>query len=53
MRRQSAYAQGGTLKIALYALGLVLLVTIGFLMVHDIQVPTEHVSQEISVNLDK
>ncbi len=53
MRRQSAYTQGSTLKIVFYALGLIILAGIIFLMVHDIQVPTEHVSQEIAVNLEK
>ncbi len=52
MRRQSNYNQNSSLKIILYALGVVLFVGIVFLMVHDIQVPSEHVSQEIVVNLD-
>ena len=53
MKRQSAYGQSGSLRIVFYALGLIILAGIIFLMVHDIQVPTEHVSQEIAVNLEK
>ena len=52
MRRQSTYNQNSNIKIILYALGFVLFAGIAFLKVHDIQVPTEHVSQEIVVNLD-
>lgn len=52
MKRQSTYNQNSNLKIILYALGFVLFAGIAFLMVHDIQVPSEHVSQEIIVNLD-
>ncbi|MCI7486398.1 MAG: hypothetical protein MSB80_02795 [Alphaproteobacteria bacterium] len=52
MKRQSAYNQGGNLRIVFYALGLVILAGVGFLMVHDIQVPTEHTTQEISINLE-
>ena len=52
MKRQSAYGQSGSLRIVFYALGFIILIGIGFLMVHDIQVPTEHVTQEVSVNID-
>ena len=52
MKRQSTYNQSGSLRIIFYALGLIILAGIGFLMVHDIQVPTEHTTQEISVNLE-
>ena len=52
MRRQSSYNQGNSLKIVFYAVGLVVILGITFLMFHDIQVPTEHVAQEISVNLE-
>ncbi|MDO4161579.1 MAG: hypothetical protein Q4D80_01055 [Pseudomonadota bacterium] len=52
MKRQSMYNQGSNLKILFYALGLFLLAGVIFLMIHDIQVPTEHVTQDISVNLE-
>ena len=52
MKRQSTYGQSGSLRSIFYALGFMILIGIGFLMVHDIQVPTEHITQDVSVNID-
>lgn len=51
MRRQSLNKSDS--KIVFYAIGLVVILGIILVVVQDIKVPTEHVSQEIKVTLDK
>jgi len=52
MKRQS-YGQGNNLKIVICALGVILLLGVGFLFVHDINIPAEHTTAEIAVSLEK
>ena len=40
-------------KIVFYAIFLAILCAIGIIVVQDIQVPMEHVTQDIKVNLEK
>ena len=51
MRR--SYRGESRSKIIFYAIALAVLCGIGFVVVQDIQVPTEHVTQEVKVNLEK
>ena len=47
------YGRRNNGKIVFYAIALAVILGIGLIVVQDIQVPTEHVSQPISVNLEK
>ena len=40
-------------KIAYYAVALAIVLGIGTVILQDIQVPQEHISQKIEVNLEK
>jgi len=48
-----SYHKQSNVKIIFYAVGLALIFGIGIVIVQDIQVPSEHVSKEISVNIEK
>ena len=48
-----SYRNESHTKVILYAVVLVLLCGIGFVVMQDIQVPTEHTTQEVEVNLEK
>ena len=51
-RLSSSYSRQGNGKIILYAVGLAVILGIGAVLLQDIQLPQEHVSQEIKVNID-
>ena len=51
MRNQ--FKRQSNIKIIIYAVVLVILLVIIAVILQDINVPTEHVSQEIEVNLEK
>lgn len=40
-------------KVIIYAVVLLIMLAIGAVILQDIQVPSEHITQEISVNLEK
>lgn len=48
-----SYRKQSNVKVIVYAVVLALVLGIGAVIVQDIQAPTEHISQEISVNLEK
>jgi hypothetical protein len=50
---RKTYSTTNNSKVIFYAVVLAVILGIGFVVVQDIQVPTEHISQEISVNLEK
>lgn len=47
------YGKHNNSKIVFYAIALAVILGIGLIVVQDIQIPTEHVSQQISINLEK
>lgn len=40
-------------KVVVYAVVLLVLLAVGFIVLQDIQVPTEHQTQEIDVDIEK
>lgn len=48
-----SYHKQSNFKIVFYAVGLALIFGIGIVVVQDIQVPSEHVSKEIGINIEK
>lgn len=48
-----SYQRQSNTKIVFYAVAVALILGVGFVVVQDIQAPTEHISQKISVNLEK
>jgi len=50
---RKTYATTNNSKVFFYAVILAIIFGIGFIVVQDIQVPTEHISQEIDVKLEK
>jgi hypothetical protein len=51
MIRQSS--NKSTFKIVLYAVALAAVVSIGFIVMQDIKVPTEHITQTTTITLEK
>ena len=51
-RFSSSYSTQSNVKVVLYAVGLAVVLGIGAIMLQDIQVPTEHVTQEVKVNIE-
>ena len=47
------YSKSNNSKIVIYAILAAICVGIGFVVMQDITVPTEHVSQEVEINLKK
>ena len=47
------YNKQNNSKIIIYAVLLALIIGIGAIIVQDIQAPTEHVTQDIEVTLEK
>lgn len=47
------YSKQNNSKIIIYAIVLALVIGAGLIVVQDIQAPTEHVSQDVEVKLDK
>ena len=52
MRSKSPFARPSNSKPIYYVIGIAVLLGIGVIVLQDIQAPQEHVSQEISINLD-
>ncbi len=50
---KSYYSKQNNTKIIIYTVVLALILGIGAIVVQDIQAPTEHVSQDIEVKLEK
>lgn len=48
-----SYRKQSNVKIIVYAVILAIVLGIGAIIVQDIQAPTEHISQEIIVNIEK
>ena len=48
-----SYHKQSNFKIVFYAVGLALIFGIGIIIVQDIQVPSEHISKEISIKIEK
>lgn len=48
-----SYRKQSNTKIIFYAVVLAVVLCIGIVVVQDIQVPTEHISQDVSINLEK
>ena len=51
-RFKSSYTRQNNTKVILYAIGLAVIFGIITVMLQDIQVPTEHVVQDIKVNVE-
>lgn len=51
MRNQ--FKRQNNTKVIIYAVVLVILLAVGAVILQDIQVPSEHITQEISINLEK
>ena len=50
---RKSYSATNNSKIIFYAVILAVILGIGFIVVQDIQVPSEHISQKIDVNIEK
>jgi len=50
---KSYYSKQNNKKIVVYTIILALILGIGAVVIQDIEVPTEHVSQDIEVKLEK
>lgn len=50
---RSSFAKQNNTKVVLYAVLLAVVCIIGYIVVQDIEVPTKHTVQEISVSLEK
>ncbi|MBP5215564.1 MAG: hypothetical protein J6039_03295 [Alphaproteobacteria bacterium] len=50
---RSSFAKQNNTKIILWAIILAVICAAGFIVVQEIEVPTEHISQPISVNSEK
>ncbi len=48
----SSYSRQSNLKVALYAIGLAVILGICAIMLQDIQVPVEHVTQDVNVSVE-
>ncbi|MBQ8481838.1 MAG: hypothetical protein IJ532_04840 [Alphaproteobacteria bacterium] len=48
-----SYQRQNNTKVIFYAVAAALILGVGVVIVQDIQAPTEHISQKISVNLEK
>ncbi|MBR1600668.1 MAG: hypothetical protein IJ677_03735 [Alphaproteobacteria bacterium] len=48
-----SYQRQSNTKIIFYAISCILILGIAFVVVQDIQAPTEHISKKISINLEK
>ena len=48
-----SYHKQNNFKVIVYAVILAVVLGVGVVVVQDIQAPTEHISQEINVNLEK
>lgn len=50
---RKTYSTTNNSKVIFYTVVLAVILGIGFVVVQDIKVPTEHISQEIAVKLEK
>ena len=50
---RSSYQRQSNIKVVIYAVAVALILGVAAIVVQDIQAPTEHVSKEISVNIEK
>ena len=50
---RNPYERQNNTKIIVYAVVIAIIAGIGFIVMQDISVPTEHVSQEIKVKIEK
>lgn len=50
---RSSYQRHSNTKAVIYAVVIALILGVAAVVVQDIQAPTEHVSKEISVNIEK
>ncbi|MBP5352713.1 MAG: hypothetical protein J6Y91_02980 [Alphaproteobacteria bacterium] len=50
---RNPYSNRNNSKIIFYALAIAVVIGIGVVVVQDINVPTEHVSQKVAVNVAK
>lgn len=48
-----SYDRQSNSKIVLYAIAIAVIIGIGFVIIQDINIPTEHISQNIVINLEK
>lgn len=50
---RNSYGRQNNVKIVVYAVLLALAVGMGAIVVQDIKVPVEHVSQQVKLNIEK
>ncbi|MBQ7633235.1 MAG: hypothetical protein IJS88_03895 [Alphaproteobacteria bacterium] len=50
---KSYYNKSNNSRIIAYTVLIALVLGIGFVVIQDIQAPTEHILQEVTVSLDK
>lgn len=50
---RNSYGRQNNSKVIVYAVLLALVIGMGIIVVQDIKVPVEHVSQSVNVNIEK